>query len=445
MATTFPDGFVWGTATAAYQIEGAVREDGRGESIWDRFCHTPGKIAGGDTGDVADDHYHRWQEDLHIMKELGLGAYRFSIAWPRVIPDGIGAVNPAGLDFYDRLVDALLAAGIEPYVTLYHWDLPQALQDKGGWPNRDSVGWFTDYAAVVSARLGDRVHYWITHNEPHVAAFEGYGTGRHAPGLCDPKAALQAAHHLLLSHGLAVPVLRENGDERTQVGITLNLTWVDAASDRPADVEAARRFDGAVNRLFLDALFKGAYPADFLAYTRDMAPRIESDDLLQISAPIDFLGVNYYSRSLIADDPKGGLLAARQVVPAYAELTEMGWEVYPEGLYKLLRRVHDDHRPRALYITENGCAVADRVVDGRVHDDRRIAYLREHLLQARRAIDEGVPLRGYFVWSLLDNFEWAFGYSKRFGLVYVDYSTQARILKDSARWYQQVATANAVP
>jgi len=445
MATTFPEGFVWGTATASYQIEGAVCEDGRGESIWDRFCHTPGHIAGGDTGDVADDHYHRWQEDLRIMKELGLGAYRFSIAWPRVIPDGTGAVNPAGLDFYERLVDGLLAAGIEPYVTLYHWDLPQALQEKGGWPNRDSASWFADYAAVVSARLGDRVHHWITHNEPFVAAFEGYGNGEHAPGICDPKAALQAAHHLLLSHGLAVPVLRQNGDEGTQVGITLNLTWVDPASERPADVEAARRYDGALNRFFLDPLFKGAYPADLLAYARDMAPHVEPGDLLQISTPIDFLGVNYYSRAIIADDPKGGPLAARQVVPAYAELTEMGWEVYPEGLYKLLRRVHDDYRPHALYITENGCALADRVVDGRVHDERRIAYLREHLLQARRAIDEGVPLRGYFVWSLLDNFEWAFGYSKRFGLVYVDYATQARILKDSARWYQQVAAANAVP
>lgn len=445
MATTFPEGFLWGTATASYQIEGAVCEDGRGESIWDRFCHTPGRIAGGDTGDAAADHYHRWQEDLRIMKELGLGAYRFSVAWPRVIPDGTGAVNPAGLDFYERLVDALLAAGIEPFVTLYHWDLPQALQEKGGWPNRDSAAWFADYAAVVSGRLGDRVHHWITHNEPFVAAFEGYGSGNHAPGICDPRAAVQAAHHLLLSHGLAVPVLRQNGDERTQVGITLNLTWVDPASDRPADVEAARRLDGSINRLFLDPLFKGAYPADLLAHARDLAPRVEPDDLLQISTPIDFLGVNYYTRSIVADDPTGGPLAARQIVPAYAELTEMGWEVYPEGLYKLLRRVHDDYRPPAIYITENGCALADRPVDGRVHDERRIAYLREHFMQARRAIDEGVPLRGYFVWSLLDNFEWAFGYSKRFGLVYVDYATQARILKDSARWFRQVATANAVP
>lgn len=445
MATTFPKGFVWGTATASYQIEGAVHEDGRGESIWDRFCHTPGHIAGGDTGDVAVDHYHRWQEDVRIMKELGVGAYRFSIAWPRVIPDGAGAVNPAGLDFYDRLVDGLLAAGIEPYVTLYHWDLPQALQDKGGWPNRDAAAWFADYAAVVSSRLGDRVHHWITHNEPFVAAFQGYGSGDHAPGEQNPFAALQATHHLLLSHGLAVPVLRQNGDELTQVGITLNLTWVDAASERPADVEAARRFDGIANRLFLDPLFRGAYPADLMAYGRDLAPHAEPGDLLQISAPIDFLGVNYYSRAIVAEDPGGGPLATREIVPAYAELTEMGWEIYPEGLYKLLRRVHEEYRPRAMHITENGCAIADQLLDGRVHDERRIAYLREHFLQARRAIDEGVPLRGYFVWSLMDNFEWAYGYDKRFGLVYVDYASQERILKDSARWFQQVAAANAVP
>ena len=441
----FPKGFVWGTATASYQIEGATHEDGRGESIWDRFCRTPGAVANGDTGDVAADHYHQWPEDIQLMKSLGLNAYRFSVAWPRIVPDGIGAVNPAGLDFYERLVDGLLAAGIEPYVTLYHWDLPQALQDKGGWPNRDSVGWFADYVAVVSSRLGDRVRHWITHNEPWVAAFVGYAMGAHAPGLRDPRAAMQAAHHLLLSHGQAVPILRQNGNAETQVGITLNLSWIDAASDKPADVEAARRQDGYINRLFLDPVFRGAYPADMLAYYGNLAPQIEPGDLLQISTPIDFLGVNYYTRQVVADDANAGLLGVRTIRPPYSEYTEMGWEVYPEGLYKLLRRLHQEYAPRALYITENGAAFEDRLENGQVHDPRRVAYLREHLLAAQRAIQEGVPLRGYFVWSLIDNFEWAHGYTKRFGIAYVDYATQTRTLKDSALFYKQVVAANGVP
>ncbi|HOG46796.1 MAG TPA: GH1 family beta-glucosidase [Anaerolineae bacterium] len=445
MATTFPEGFVWGTATSAYQIEGAVREGGRGVSIWDRFSHTPGKTENGDTGDVASDHYHRWRQDVGLMKELGLNAYRFSIAWPRIIPDGSGAANQAGLDFYDRLVDALLAAGIEPFPTLYHWDLPEALYDKGGWLNRDAAGWFADYAAVVSSRLGDRVRRWITHNEPFVAAFEGYALGSHAPGLNDPKAALQVAHHLLLSHGRAVPILRQNSEAGAQVGIALNLSWVDPASERQADVEAAQRFDGLLNRLFLDPLFRGAYPADMLAYAGPLAPEVEPEDLLQIATPIDFLGVNYYSRAVVADDPQGGPLGARQIVPPYAELTEMGWEVYPEGLRQLLVRLHQEYHPAALYITENGCAAADRLQDGRVHDPQRIAYLSAHLAAAHQAIAEGVPLRGYLVWSLLDNFEWAYGYTKRFGLVYVDYATQARVVKDSGAWFRQVATANALP
>ncbi len=446
MATTsFPQHFHWGTASSAYQIEGAVCEDGRGESIWDRFSHTPGRTADGTNGDVADDHYHRWPEDVALMKWLGADAYRFSIAWPRIIPDGTGAVNQAGLDFYERLVDALLAAGIEPYATLYHWDLPQALQDKGGWPNHDAVSWFADYVAVVSSRLGDRVHHWITHNEPGVAAFEGYAAGTHAPGLCDPGAAALAVHHLLLSHGQAVPILRQNGDDGTRVGIALNLTWVDPASERPADVEAARRYDGLLNRIFLDPLFKGSYPADILAYAGPLAPEFDPGDLPHIATPIDFLGVNYYSRAVIADDPTSLPLAVRRVLPGYGEFTEMGWEVYPEGLYQLLRRLHDEYRPRALYITENGCAMPDRVEHGHVHDARRIAYLQGHLAAAQRATGEGVPLEGYFVWSLLDNFEWAHGYGKRFGLVYVDYATQARTPKDSAAWYREVIAANAIP
>lgn len=440
----FPKGFVWGAATASYQIEGAVSEDGRGESIWDRFSHTPGKVTNGDTGDVADDHYHRWPEDIRLMQALCLNAYRFSIAWPRIIPDGIGAVNEAGLDFYERLVDALLAAGIEPYVTLYHWDLPQALQDKGGWPNRDSAAWFVDYAAVVSGRLGDRVRHWITHNEPWVTTFLGYASGDMAPGIRDLKAALQAAHHLLLSHGQAVPILRGNGNGETQVGITLNLTWADAASERPGDVQAAHRLDGYMNRYFLDPLFRGAYPADMLAYYGERAPQIEPGDLLQISAPIDFLGVNYYTRSVVADEPNGDILGVRLIRPPYSEHTEMGWEVYPEGFYKLLRRLHGEYAPHAIHITENGAAFVDRVENGQVHDPRRVAYLREHFIAAQRAIQDGVPLRGYFVWSLLDNFEWAHGYTKRFGIVYVDYATQTRIPKDSAEFYKRVVAANGV-
>lgn len=444
MAIIFPKGFVWGAATAAYQIEGAANEDGRGESIWDRFSHTPGNVLNGDTGDVADDHYHRWPQDVALMQSLGLKAYRFSIAWPRIIPDGIGAVNDAGLDFYDRLVDGLLAAGIEPFVTLYHWDLPQALQDRGGWPNRDSAAWFADYTAVVSRRLGDRVHNWITLNEPWVSAFLGYMMGVHAPGIRDPKAAMQATHHLLLAHGQAVSILRRNGNGATRVGITLNLTWVDPASDRPEEVEAARRQDGFANRLFLDPVFKGCYPGDFMELCGDLAPQIEEGDLQQISAPLDFLGVNYYTRSVVADDPNMPMLRTRSIQPAGAEYTEMGWEVYPEGLYRLLRRLHEEYAPDAIYITENGAAFPDTVESGRVHDERRIAYLREHLTSCWRAIQEGVPLRGYFVWSLLDNFEWGYGYSKRFGIVFVDYATQERIPKDSAFFYRDVIAANGL-
>ncbi len=444
MATAFPKGFVWGAATASYQIEGGVNEGGRGESIWDRFSHTPDKVVNGDTGDVADDHYHRWQEDIRTMAFLGLDAYRFSIAWPRVIPDGTGAVNEAGLDFYDRLVDGLLAKGIEPYVTLYHWDLPQALQDRGGWPNRDAVGWFADYAAVVSRRLGDRVRHWITHNEPFVVAVLGYIAGVHAPGIQDIGAGLQTIHHLLLSHGWAVPILRQNSSEGAEVGITLNLNWVDPASDDEADVEAARRHDTFLNRQFLEPIFKGAYPAELLATAGPLAPHIEPEDMAQIAVLIDFLGINNYSRSVVAADPDQPT-GQREVPPPESEYTDMGWEVCPEGLYKLLRRVHEDYRPAKIYITENGCACADLLENGQVHDKQRVSYLRRYLAQAQRAIAEGVPLKGYFVWSLLDNFEWAYGYTKRFGIVYVDYATQARTLKDSALFYKQVIAANSLP
>lgn len=436
----FPKGFRWGAATAAYQIEGAWNEDGKGESIWDRFSKTPNKVLHGDTGDVACDHYHRYQDDVQLMRELGLKAYRFSIAWPRIFPRGTGIVNQPGLDFYDRLVDTLLAADIEPFITLYHWDLPQALQDEGGWANRDTVSHFRNYAAEVSERLGDRVANWITHNEPWVASFLGYGFGGHAPGVKDFAVALKVAHHLLLSHGEAIQVLRENGDAKTCVGIALNLSPIHPATETDADREAAVRFDGNMNRWFLDPLFKGAYPEDMLAWYGEILPPIRPGDMACISAETDFLGVNYYTRSVIKadpNDPQG--LQIGTVKPENAEYTDMDWEIYPAGLYEILKRLHDDYGAPTLYVTENGAAFPDSVdEDGVVDDSPRRNYLREHFYWAHRAIEEGVNLVGYFVWSLLDNFEWSFGYSKRFGLIYVDYGTQCRTLKQSGMWYKKV-------
>ncbi|WP_026370204.1 GH1 family beta-glucosidase [Kallotenue papyrolyticum] len=446
----FPDDFVWGAATAAYQIEGAVDEDGRAPSIWDTFSHTPGKTWNGDTGDVACDHYHRWPEDVQIMRDLGLEAYRFSIAWPRVIPGGWGQPNPRGLDFYDSLVDALLAANITPFVTLYHWDLPQALQDRGGWANRDTVEAFLEYAEAVVQRLGDRVTHWITHNEPQVVAFVGHALGLHAPGLTDQRTALQVAHHLLLSHGRAVPLLR-SARAGMQVGITLNLSPVVPASQQPEDQRAAALYDALINRWFLDPVFGRGYPQELLAQLGDLAPQMADNDLDMIAASLDFLGVNYYFPSYVrAVPPQQAPLGVATLTPEELaargfELTAMGWPIVPDGLRDLLVHVHREYAPRAIYITENGAAFDDQVVDGAVQDQRRIAYLREHLLAASAAIQEGVPLRGYFVWSLMDNFEWAYGYSKRFGIVYVDYATQQRIPKASAEWYRRVIAENRVP
>jgi beta-glucosidase len=435
----FPPGFQWGAATAAYQIEGSPTAGGKGESIWDRFSHTPGTIANGDTGDVACDHYRRWPEDLALMRELGLDAYRFSIAWPRVLPTGHGAVNEAGLDFYERLVDGLLEAGIAPYVTLYHWDLPQALQDAGGWANRATATAFADYAAAVARRLGDRVAGWTTHNEPWVVATLGHLWGTHAPGLRDLPATVRAGHHLLLSHGLAVPALR--AASLAPIGITLNLTPVYPASDSSADQQAAAREDVFANRWFLDPIFRGAYPAEFLEFTRESPPPVQEGDLRIISVPLDFLGINNYTRSVIRAAPGEGLLGTVQVHPD-GEYTAMDWEIYPDGLRMLLERVPRDYAPRAVYITENGAAFADELEpDGAVHDDRRRAYLAGYLAAAAQACAAGVPLKGYFVWSLLDNFEWAFGYSRRFGLFYVDFASGRRYWKDSAHWYRRLLAA----
>jgi len=441
---TFPEGFIWGVATAAYQIEGAWNEDGKGESIWDRFSHTPGKIAHGDTGDVACDHYHRWREDVALMKELGLHAYRFSISWPRLLPQGRGRVNDAGLDFYSRLVDALLEAAIEPFVTLYHWDLPQALQDRGGWPERATAEAFVEYADLVARKLGDRVKHWITLNEPFVSAIAGYLEGQHAPGHSDLDEALAAAHHLLLAHGWAVPVILRNSPE-VQVGITLNLSGQTPASPSAADRAAAWQRDGVINRWFLDPLSARGYPADIVQHYGHPMDFVQAGDLEAIAVSLDFLGVNYYARGVV----RSSVLTEAENVPRTVfpnpERTEMGWEVYPEGLYEVLGRLHFDYRFPALYVTENGAAYPDQIgPDGQVDDPLRVAFLKGHLAAAARAIAAGVPLRGYFAWSLMDNFEWAHGYSKRFGLIYVDYPTQRRVLKTSAHWYRQVIAANAV-
>lgn len=437
---TFPEGFLWGAATASYQIEGAAQEDGRGPSIWDTFCRTPGKVLNADNGDVACDHYHRYNEDIGLMADLGLKAYRFSVAWPRILPTGTGAVNEAGLAFYDRLVDALLAQGIQPFATLYHWDLPQPLQDAGGWPNRATVDAFANYTDVISRRLGDRVKHWMTINEPWVAAFLGYGIGVHAPGISDPKAALQAAHHLLLGHGRAVSILRANVSG-VKVGIVPNPSWVDPASDSEEDIAAARRHDGFLNRWYIDPIYKGEYPADMWALYGAAVPDIHDGDMAIISQPTDFLGVNNYQRSVIKHGGQAPLFI--DSVSPEGEYTAMDWEVYPDGLYRLLVRLHQDYNPGAMYITENGAAYEDVVnADGEVCDEKRLAYLEGHFAAAHRAIQDGVPLKGYFVWSLLDNFEWSFGYSKRFGLIYVDYETLQRIPKQSAKWYAEVTRAN---
>lgn len=449
MAThTFPDDFLWGVATSSHQIEGGYRDGGRGESIWDRLAAKPGRIADGSDAAVACDHYHRWREDVDLMKWLGVGAYRFSIAWPRVMPDG-RSLNNEGLDFYEGLVDALLEAGIRPFVTLYHWDLPQTLQDKGGWSTRETAEAFVEYTRAAARRLGDRVPFWVTHNEPWCIATLGHEEGHHAPGHRDPAEALRVAHHVLLSHGWAAAALRQDSP-RSKVGIVLNLVPVWPASPDAADSEAARRFDGFFNRWYLDPLFRGHYPEDATEdrlrrghlETQDL-PFAEPGDLETIAAPLDFLGVNYYSRVVVKADEKGEPVAFPPVPEE--ELTDMHWEVFPRGLYDLLVRIKKEYNPADIYITENGAAYSDGPdATGRIADGRRIEYLRSHLTAAHRAISEGVPLRGYFVWSLLDNFEWAHGFTKRFGLYWVDFDSQQRIPKDSAFWYRDVIAANAI-
>jgi beta-glucosidase len=441
--TDFPPGYVWGAATAAYQIEGAVAEDGRGRSIWDIYSHTPGNILNDDNGDVACDHYHRWRDDIALMRQLNLNAYRFSVSWPRILPEGRGRVNQAGLDFYDRLVDALLDSDITPFVTLYHFDLPQPLQDDGGgWLRRGIADDFERHVDVVSRALGDRVRHWMTLNEPWSMGLLGYLTGEDAPGLrLGLKAGLAVAHHALLAHGRAMKVLRANAPG-SQVGIVLDVNHVTPASDAAEDVAAAERYDGIQNRLYLDALFRGHYPTDILALCADQLPDIQPDDHHLIAAPIDFLGINLYRRSVIGAGDQLPPINYRRINPP-GEYTAMGWEVSDHALFDTLLDVTQRYGPPALYVTENGAAFPDVLnADGHVHDDRRVAYLRNHIAQARRAIANGIPLKGYFAWSLLDNFEWAWGYERRFGIVYVDFPTQRRIIKDSGHAYAAII-ANA--
>ena len=439
----FPDEFLWGAATSAYQIEGATHEDGRGPSVWDQFAAAPGHTYQGETGDIAVDHYHRMEQDVALMADLGLSAYRFSIAWPRILPGGTGAVNPAGLAFYDRLVDCLLAHGIAPVATLFHWDLPLALYERGGWQNRDTAYAFADYAEIVARHLGDRVHWWVTQNEPWCSAYLGYVEGIHAPGIRgDAQAAVDVGHHLLLSHGLAVPRIRASAAADARVGIALNLFPIFAGDNRRETVRAVERANRFHNRWFLDPVYRGEYTPG-LFEDLGAAPSIRDGDLETISTPINFLGINYYNRWIVramesAGDAHDGVSASIEYMtaPSGATITTMGWEVFPHGLNLILEDITRNYHPSAILITENGAAFDDAWNgNGLVSDPQRVTYLREHLEAVNTALAHGAPVAGYFVWSLFDNFEWDRGYSKRFGLIYVDYPTQRRIVKDSGRWY----------
>ncbi|MFE6267434.1 GH1 family beta-glucosidase [Streptomyces goshikiensis] len=436
-----PRDFAWGTATSAYQIEGAVEEDGRAPSIWDTFSRTPGTIDGGDTGDTACDHYHRWREDIALMRGLGADAYRFSVAWPRVVPGGDGPVNPKGLDFYDRLVDGLLAAGITPCVTLYHWDLPQALQDRGGWPERATAEHFASYAGLVAERLGDRVTRWTTLNEPLCSAWIGHLEGRMAPGLTDLTAAVRASYHLLLGHGLATRAIRAAAPG-AEIGIVNNLSTIEPAGFGEADRAAAVRMDGHVNRWWLDPVHGRGFPADMReVYGVDLPER--PGDCAAIAAPLDWTGLNYYFPQTVTADPGGPAPYARQIARPGVPRTGMGWEIDASGIETLLMRLTEDYGARRILVTENGSSYPDTVgPGGAVHDPARAHYLTAHLAACARAARRGAPLAGYYAWSLLDNFEWAYGYDKRFGLVHVDYATQRRTVKTSGRRYAEVIAAH---
>ena len=435
-AERFPPGFVFGSATSSHQIEGSLEADGRGASWWDHFAREPGRIADGSTAAVACDHYRRWEADLDLLAELRQAAYRFSVAWPRVLPKGSGQVNQAGLDFYERLVDGLLQRGIKPMATLYHWDLPQALAERGAWQNRDTAERFAEFAQAVVRRLGDRVWRWSTLNEPRCSAYVGHLEGRHAPGLKDLSSTLRAAHHLLLAHARALACLRSH-DSRLSVGIVLDLKPYHAASATPQDQQAAWRGDGIFNRWFLDALYKGRYPEDIAQAYAPFMPAIEAGDLRDISAPFDHLGINYYTRAVVEHAPGLAYPHLRELRQNHAHHSTMGWEDHPAGLLETLRRVHQDYAPKAIYLAENGCAEPDVVApDGQVHDRARLNYLAGHLDACAQALAEGIPLDAYLHWSFLDNFEWGRGFTQRFGLVHMDYATQQRTPKNSALAYR---------
>ena len=426
----FPKDFKWGVATSSFQIEGAHDADGKGPSVWDTFCEMDGKIADASNGHVACEHYTRWPEDVELISRLGVNAYRFSMSWPRVQPDGQGAWNEAGFAFYDQLISALEQRGIELHLTLNHWDLPQALQDQGGWVNREVCGHFTRYAAEVARRFGHRVHSICTHNEPWVIAILGYEQGIFAPGIKSRTQAMQAVHHLLLSHGMALKAMRGLGLS-TAMGIVLNLSPIYPASDDPQDVAKAHLDDGLILRFYMDALFKGVYPQDVMAHLGSDAPKVQQGDLETIAQANDFLGVNYYTRNFSSCGNPWDVTRTGNTV------TDMGWEVYPQGLTELLCRLHTDYQPKCLWVTENGAAFKDQMVTGVIDDAQRLAYIRDHIAATHDAIQQGVPVGAYFAWSLMDNFEWASGYAKRFGIIHVDFETQKRTFKNSALWYQK--------
>jgi beta-glucosidase len=426
--------FTWGVSTSSYQIEGAANQGGRGLSIWDTFSRIPGAVANGDNGDIACDHYHRYEEDLDLIKWLGVDAYHFSIAWPRVMPSGVGKINQIGMDFYDRLIDGALARGITPWPTLYHWDLPQALQDKGGWNNRDCAYWFAEYSHAMAEAFSDRVKNWITINEPFCSAWLGHLFGVMAPGIKDLQTGINASHHLLLGHGMAVDALRQVSAD-LKVGITLNFTPAIALGDSSQDDLAIQLADGFDNRWFGDPVFKGSYPKDILEAFEKEVP-IHAGDMEIISRPLDFLGLNYYFRQSVEFDPLAKPLPYKMINPPGVERTGMGWEVHAQTFTQLLERVNSEYKPKEIYITENGSAWDDTLLDSKVEDPERVSYLERHLDAMFLAKERGVPIKGYFAWSLIDNFEWAYGYAKRFGLIYVDYLTQKRIPKSSAFYYR---------
>lgn len=444
MATiTFPKGFLWGTASASYQVEGAWNEDGRGESIWDRFAHTAGKIRDGASGDAACDFYHRYRQDAALMAELGLGASRFSIAWPRIFPSGRGPINPKGLDFYSRLVDELLARGIQPFPTLYHWDLPQALEEAGGWPNRDTAYRFRDYAAAVIDHLGDRVTHWMIFNEPWVFCILGYLVGIHAPGHTEPARAIRATHVVNLAQGMAARAMRQSRRKPAAIGTAFSMSPVHPRSDSPEDCAAAERWHNFYNLWFLEPALNGRYPQAYLSADQNRLLGVEPGDTDLIRAPLDFIGINLYSRAVVAHDPGEPNLGVAQVRPAAKELTDFGWEVYPRALSEMVLRISRDYGRPPIYVTENGCSYGEAPgADGEVRDQRRVDFMRSYIGELGGAIAQGADVRGYFAWTLTDNFEWAEGFGQRFGIVYCDFKTQARTVKQSARWYAELARSS---